>query len=180
MKKIMVFILAIMTIMSCSQSQEDKVNALIQKSVKKSLSNPESYLPIETVVDSAFAPFDNPSFYEKTLEICKLSIEEYSDSLSERIQECGQELIDMMGSEYCFIGYKVTHTFDVEGVYQNNTRVFILDKDMTSIVAEYDADSPDYIMVQTMYKLWRDETINAENQDDLISGLYNINSCSCY
>jgi hypothetical protein len=165
---------------SCSQSQKDKVNALIQESVRKSLAYPESYKPLETVVDSAFAPFDDPVFYEKTLEICKLNIEEYSDSLSGRIQKCGQELIDMMGLEYRFIGYKVTHTFDMEGVYQNNTRVFILDKDMTSIIAEYDADSPDYIMVQTMYKLWRDESVNSEDQKELVSGLYNVCSCSCY
>ena len=64
-----------LSVISCSQPSENKVDTLIQESVKKSLSHPESYLAIETVVDSAFAPFDDPSFYERTLEISKMTLE---------------------------------------------------------------------------------------------------------
>ena len=74
--------LAVISILSCSQSPQNEVNALIQKNVEKTLSHPESYEALQTVVDSAFAPFDDPAFFEKTLEICKMNIEEESDSLA--------------------------------------------------------------------------------------------------
>ena len=152
-------VLAVISILSCSQSPQNEVNALIQKNVEKTLSHPESYEALQTVVDSAFAPFDDPAFFEKTLEICKMNIEEESDSLAAKIAERGQELIAMMGTEYRFIGYKVTHSYsarDDEGVTFTGEKVYIMDKDMKNVLAEY--DSMDYIMVQAMYILWRYET----------------------
>lgn len=154
-------VLAVISILSCSQSPQNEVNALIQKNVEKTLSHPESYEALQTVVDSAFAPFDDPAFFEKTLEICKMNIEEESDSLAAKIAERGQELIAMMGTEYRFIGYKVTHSYsarDDEGVTFTGEKVYIMDKDMKNVLAEYDTDSMDYIMVQAMYILWRYET----------------------
>lgn len=50
---------------ACSQSPEQKANVLIKESLKKTLFKPETYKPIETKVDSAFAPFDDPVFYEE-------------------------------------------------------------------------------------------------------------------
>ena len=43
--------------------------------------HPESYEAVETVVDSAFAPKDDPAFYEKSLKVCKLAMDaqEYDD-----------------------------------------------------------------------------------------------------
>lgn len=161
MRKTMLIGLAVISILSCSQSPQNEVNALIQKNVEKTLSHPESYEALQTVVDSAFAPFDDPAFFEKTLEICKMNIEEESDSLAAKIAERGQELIAMMGTEYRFIGYKVTHSYsarDDEGVTFTGEKVYIMDKDMKNVLAEYDTDSMDYIMVQSMYILWRYET----------------------
>ena len=157
----MLIVLAVISILSCGQSSQNEVNALIQKDVEKTLSHPESYEALQTVVDSAFAPFDDPAFFEKTLEICKMNIEEESDSLSAKIAERGQELIAMMGTEYRFIGYKVTHSYSAqndEGYTFTGEKVYILDKDMKNVLAEYDTDSMDYIMVQAMYILWRYET----------------------
>lgn len=161
MRKTMLIGLAVISILSCSQSPQNEVNALIRKNVEKTLSHPESYEALQTVVDSAFAPFDDPAFFEKTLEICKMNIEEESDSLAAKIAERGQELIAMMGTEYRFIGYKVTHSYsarDDEGVTFTGEKVYIMDKDMKNVLAEYDTDSMDYIMVQAMYILWRYET----------------------
>lgn len=161
MRKMTLIVLAVISILSCSQSPQNEVNALIQKNVEKTLSHPESYEALQTVVDSAFAPFDDPAFFEKTLEICKMNIEEESDSLAAKIAERGQELIAMMGTEYRFIGYKVTHSYsarDDEGVTFTGEKVYIMDKDMKNVLAEYDTDSMDYIMVQSMYILWRYET----------------------
>ena len=194
-----------LSVISCSQPSENKVDTLIQESVKKSLSHPESYLAIETVVDSAFAPFDDPVFYERTLEISKMTLEnlEYVrkaqeavrymktkqyvhmtdsdriqyrrykdisdlynkkvDSLSARIQEKGRKLMEMTGTDYRFIGFKVTHVYSVEEDGENATirkRIFIMDDTLTKSLAEYDASSREYIMVQTMYRMWEEETVS--------------------
>lgn len=188
-----------LSVMSCSQpSAENKVGTFIQESIKKTLTHPESYLAIETVVDSAFAPFDNPVFYDKTLEISKMTLESLDyvrkaqearrdvkskghvhmpdsvkaisdlynrkvDSLSARIQEKGRKLMNMMGTEYRFIGFKVTHVYSVEEDGENATirkRIFIMDDTLTKSLAEYDASSREYIMVQTMYRMWEEETIS--------------------
>ena len=194
-------VLAILTVMSCSQPSEDKVKTLIRESIGKSLSHPGNYMAIETVVDSAFAPFDDPVFREKTLEICRMTVEnleyvrkaqeagqdvhpkEYAlmtdsekvqyrqykeisnfceekvDSLSERIKEKGMSLMEMVGTGYRFIGWKVTHEFceSDAGFTVRRRKVFIIDKDKTRILAEYDTTSKEYIMVQSMYQMWTDE-----------------------
>jgi len=161
MKKLVLFGFVIACMMSCGQSSDEKAQALIRKSMEKSLVHPESYEALNTVVDSAFAPFDDPAFFNKTLEICKINIEELNDSLTSAVWRHGQELLGLMGDEYRFIGFKVTHDYnaqDEEGETFTGEKVYIIDKDMKTILAEYDTDSLDYIMVQTMYTLWRDES----------------------
>lgn len=163
MKKILLFSLAVICLISCSQSNDNNIKSLIKRSIEKTLANPASYEPLETVVDSAYAPFDDPAFYEKTLEICKMNIGELDDSQVAEVQKCIQELIGMMGTEYRFIGYKVTHCYsaqDDNGEALPHEKVYVLDKDMKTILAEYDTDSVDYIMVQTMYTLWRNESLS--------------------
>lgn len=59
---------------SCGKSLEEKANALIEDDIKKVLYHPGTYDPAETQVDSAFTPFDDPVFYEKTLQLYKLGI----------------------------------------------------------------------------------------------------------
>jgi hypothetical protein len=75
MKKNLVFIAVLFALISCSQSPQEKANALIEIDLKKSLFHPESYDPAETIIDSAFTPFDDPYFYEKTVNLCKLGVE---------------------------------------------------------------------------------------------------------
>lgn len=64
---------------SCNNSPKDKANVLIKEDMKKVLYHADTYDPVETQVDSAFTPFDDPIFYEKTLQLCKLgmSIDKY-------------------------------------------------------------------------------------------------------
>lgn len=64
---------------SCNNSPEDKANVLIKENMKKVLYHADTYDPVETQVDSAFTPFDDPMFYQKTLQLCKLgmSIDKY-------------------------------------------------------------------------------------------------------
>lgn len=63
-----------MLIASCSKSPEEKANALIREDIKKVLYHPETYDPAVTQVDSAFTPFDDPAFYEKTVQLCRLGM----------------------------------------------------------------------------------------------------------
>lgn len=68
MKKILYFVLLLL-LCACGQSQVQKAESLIKQSLKKTLYKPETYKPVETKLDSAFAPYDDPSFYD---EIAKL------------------------------------------------------------------------------------------------------------
>ena len=85
------------------------------------------------------------------------------DSLSARIQEKGRKLMEMTGTEYRFIGFKVMHVYSAEDDGGNTAikkRIFIVDDKWTKSLAEYDASSKEYIMVQTMYRMWEEETIS--------------------
>ena len=64
-----------LVLVACSQSQEQKAEVLIKESLKKSLYKPETYKPVETKVDSAFAPYDDPSFFEELAELGKMNSE---------------------------------------------------------------------------------------------------------
>ena len=90
MKKIVVCELAVLTLMSCGISKEDKANDLIVEDVKKTLYHPESYEAVETVIDSAFAPMDDPAFYEKSLEMCQLAVKAQLNT--DRMQKAEQKM----------------------------------------------------------------------------------------
>lgn len=83
MNRILLGVAMVALFVSCSKSPEEKANALIEKDIKKVLYHPETYDPAETQVDSAFAPFDDPEFYDKTVELYKLgmSIENYDRNM---------------------------------------------------------------------------------------------------
>jgi len=75
MKKIFYLALVACVIVACGQSKEQKAESLIKESLKKSLYKPETYKPVETKVDSAFAPYDDPAFYEELAELGKMNSE---------------------------------------------------------------------------------------------------------
>lgn len=74
MKQILTLGLATLLLTACSMSPEKKASSIVEKAVKSSLYHPNSYDPIETVVDSAFTPMDDPDFFEKTLKLYELGI----------------------------------------------------------------------------------------------------------
>lgn len=167
--------------------------------VKESLYLFNSYDPIRTIVDSAFAPMDNPAFFEKTLKLYELGVEmedcdhemklakssmmiwsgswdaysknEYNQSkeeyenyvakmetLQKKGEKLGEELKGIAEQGRSFIGWKVTHSYRV----QNNAgqtligeTVFILDPDMTQVLADYNTDDSDYKNVQMMYEMMK-------------------------
>lgn len=79
MKKILLGTISLVVLASCISSPEDKAKVLIREEMKKVLYHAETYDPVETRVDSAFTPFDDPMFYDKTLQLYKLgmAIDEY-------------------------------------------------------------------------------------------------------
>lgn len=87
MKKIsfgIVIVTSLVTLLvSCGKSPEDKANALIGEDIKKVLYHPETYDPAETRIDSAFTPFDDPAFYDKAVQLCKVgvAIDEYDRNM---------------------------------------------------------------------------------------------------
>ena len=75
MKKIFYLALVAIVMVACGQSQEQKAEYLIKESLKKSLYKPETYKPVETKVDSAFAPYDDPTFFEELAELGEMNSE---------------------------------------------------------------------------------------------------------
>lgn len=74
-KKIIYFAIVAAIMVSCGQSQEQRAEALIKESLKKSLYKPETYKSVETKVDSAYAPYDDPAFFEELAELGKMNNE---------------------------------------------------------------------------------------------------------
>lgn len=82
MKKLLLLTVSVALLASCGKSPEEKAQALIEDAVKKSLYKPESYDPVETKVDSAFAPHATQEYIEGTMEMCK-AYKELKDCESE-------------------------------------------------------------------------------------------------
>lgn len=76
MNRLIVILVVLASVFSsCQKSKETKVSDLVADHMYKTLYHPESYESVETVIDSAFTPFDSPELYEKTLKFAKLSLE---------------------------------------------------------------------------------------------------------
>lgn len=73
MKKCTIILVSTIFLISCNTSKEDKVNGLIAEGVKKTLIFPDSYDPIETKIDSAFSPVDDPEFIDLCVKIGEMA-----------------------------------------------------------------------------------------------------------
>lgn len=196
MKKYMYFLIGASIVMtSCTKTLEQKAEALVHDRVKSFLILPDSYDPVETTVDSAFTPFDDPVFYTKCAKWAENAnrISEYqkeakdakddmsiwSDSYSrlginrhneakEKYEEASsklqkaEELADnmlleiyaYMCKEKEFIGFKAKHRYRASsnsGIVSFGAMEFLIDKDMTKIIEQYDMDSDEYKAVQYIY-----------------------------
>lgn len=78
MEKIINLLFVAVIMIACSQSPEQKAEALVKESLKKTLYKPETYKAVETKVDSAFAPYDDPAFFEELAELGKMN-DEYAE-----------------------------------------------------------------------------------------------------
>lgn len=71
--------------LSCNTSKEDNAKKLIAEEVKKTLIFPDSYDPIETKIDSAFSPIDDPYLIKTVVEIAQIASEtaEYEEEIEQ-------------------------------------------------------------------------------------------------
>ena len=101
MKRILYFAIILLAMAACNPSPEKKVESLIKEEVKKNLIKPDSYDPIETKVDSAFAPYDDPDLYEEFVKLYEQSSKR--DELEIRLKEAKHDMMyykDSYGSSY--------------------------------------------------------------------------------
>ncbi|MBR5037514.1 MAG: hypothetical protein IKX65_02200 [Prevotella sp.] len=85
-KKSFYFALLTLMLVACGQSKEQKAETLIKESLKKYLYKPETYKPVDTKVDSAFAPYDDPAFFEALAKLESIN-SEYEDLNEEAKRE---------------------------------------------------------------------------------------------
>lgn len=90
MKKV-IFLVLIATLMaSCGKTPQQKAEALVKESVKKTLFKPSTYDPIETKLDSIVSPYNNPDFYKEMTNFSELLTEvSFCES---RIKEAKKDL----------------------------------------------------------------------------------------
>lgn len=93
--KSLVFIFVTFFLLSCNLSKEDAAESLIAKAVKNNLVLPDSYDPIETKLDSAFSPIDDPEL----IDICVKTGEIAGDMLQyEHEKETSQSQMAIFAS----------------------------------------------------------------------------------
>ena len=69
MRQIFIILLFSSFFVSCTFTQEQKVNKLIKEEMNKTLVNIDSYDPVEMQIDSAFTPYDDPTFLNDLKEM---------------------------------------------------------------------------------------------------------------
>lgn len=69
MKKLLPILAFLTLIAACSQSPEQKAEALIKDAVLKNLILPDTYQPVETKLDSAFTPYHDPKAIAAFLDL---------------------------------------------------------------------------------------------------------------
>jgi len=75
MRNLLYLFIFVLFLSSCGKSPEEKANELIKAELRKSLFKPDSYNPIETKLDSAFTPYDDPVLFEKMMELVNMGAE---------------------------------------------------------------------------------------------------------
>ena len=189
MKKYLAF--AMLLLVSCNFTNEDKARSLIKESMKKTLLIADSYEAVETKLDSAFTPYDSSEFFENVIALAQCGMEtdkaqkdanrakssmaiwsrSYMDAFSrnqyreykykyekaiaeeETATENMQKIVDkirkMLQDPSIFIGYKAVHTYRAKnnaGQVLMGHALFLFDKELIKIIAQYDMDSEEYIL----------------------------------
>ena len=175
MKKIFYLALVAIVMVACGQSQEQKAEYLIKESLKKSLYKPETYKPVETKVDSAFAPCDDPAFFEELEELGKMNSEyEELESKAKHAKSSMaiwsgpymsaygrneyQKIANMLQVSNKFIGYKAVHNYRADNNAGNTligNTIFFIDKNFEEITYSMEVD--EYNQVQEAISSFKEQ-----------------------
>lgn len=68
---VVLFLAVVFLLFSCGKSNEEKAKKLTEDKIKESLYIPESYELASFELDSAFAPYDDPSFFALAIDLAK-------------------------------------------------------------------------------------------------------------
>ena len=131
----------------CSKSPEKKVEAMIGDFVKNNLYIPDSYDPVQTRVDSAFAPYDDPEFREFIVKSSKKLDEAYSDLRSCEFEIESAESSMEMWEDYWYDSHKLYNKAKKE--YAESTarksEIEIEIKEIKSDIREWIEIEPEFI-----------------------------------
>ena len=92
MKKLIVCVCAISVIVACTKSPVQKAEALIKTEKSRTIAKGTTYEVIQTIVDSAFTPKDDPDFFKQMEEATQMNdrynvlqkeVSELKDSISQ-------------------------------------------------------------------------------------------------
>jgi len=83
MRKAICFVTTLLLFVACSQTDKDRAEALIKDALQLELYNPDTYKSVDTQLDSAFAPYDDPAFFDQVeaLVTLQLNIQQLDSNL---------------------------------------------------------------------------------------------------
>lgn len=100
------FFFGLFIMVSCTQSPEKKAETLIKKAIIDEVSTLPSlsYKPVETILDSAFSPIDNPDYINLVIKIHDQY--EEIDKIKEEIQNARLDEAQLKSYNYITTEYK--------------------------------------------------------------------------
>ncbi len=165
MRKIIGLTIVALTLVACTKTPKDSAEELIEKAVKPTLYDPESYEARETVLDSAFSPLDSPELMDKVekiqsdknemaamhnqldsllhAKVGKAEITNLTDkmeSLTATIQKESKDLIQFLQTPRKFIGFRAFHTY--------RAKIKSEEPEVGHVVVFFD---PDILIIQRKY-----------------------------
>lgn len=181
-------LLCMLFVFSSCTSRESRINSMVEKEMKNTLTYPETYEPINTVIDTAYAPLQTPDYFKKVYTLCKLGNTigdlrrdidySFNDGKKERLQkklnestQKAKKLISAIKADikakptfYCI---RATHNYRATtngGQTRALTTIFLLDEEGKAINFSY---SPDEMDMQYIKKLLELITVDKNNNANL-------------
>lgn len=162
MKRLLLFITLCLLAAACTKTPEQKAEALIKHDLLVALAFPESYEPVETQLDSAFSPYNDPAFIDlafdsfktftdldeiiRQIKQAQAANEDYADAeikrkaLSGRLNKQIERQKEKAKKEPEFIGYIAHHRFRAQrdnGETILTGEYYLLDKDLSRLIARW-------------------------------------------
>lgn len=132
MKRLIILLFIVVVAISCIKTPEQKVDNLIGDYMKRFLFHPDTYNPSYTVMDSAFAPYDSPDFFD-----CMDEIMELSDRYEQVSSKMKLAKSDMSIWQDCYSAFSCNKYQEAKEEYEKySDELEKLEKEKTSIIAK--------------------------------------------